>query len=43
MKLSTENTVVNLGNYDMKLSTKKYCFIHDFIFTLDDVTELKTV
>jgi hypothetical protein len=25
----------------MKLSTKKICFIHNFIFILDDMTELK--
>jgi hypothetical protein len=32
--------MTSLGNCDMKLSTKKSCFIPDFISTLDDVTEL---
>jgi hypothetical protein len=33
----------HLGNYDMKLSTEKVCFIHNFISTFNNVTELKTV
>jgi hypothetical protein len=35
--------MANLENCDMKLSIKKDYFIHDFISTLDDVTELETV
>jgi hypothetical protein len=35
--------MANLENYDMKLSIQKDYFIPDFISTLDDVTELKTV
>jgi hypothetical protein len=31
--------VISLGNCNMKLSTEKVCFIHDFISTLDNVTE----
>jgi hypothetical protein len=34
--------MASVENYDMKLSTEKYYFIHDFISTLDDV-ELKIV
>jgi hypothetical protein len=33
---------MNIENYDIKLSTEKDCFIHDFISTLNNVTELKT-
>jgi hypothetical protein len=35
--------MASLENCDMKLFTEKDCFIHDFISTLDDVIELKTV
>jgi hypothetical protein len=35
--------MANLGNCDIKLSIKKDYYIHDFIFTLDDVMELETV
>jgi hypothetical protein len=35
--------MAGLENYDIKLSTEKGCFIHNFISTLDDVAELKTV
>jgi hypothetical protein len=34
-------TVASLENCDMKSSTEKDCFIHDFISTLDNVVELK--
>jgi hypothetical protein len=34
--------MASVENYDMKLSTEKCYFIHDFISTLDDV-ELKIV
>jgi hypothetical protein len=33
--------MTSLRNCDMKQSTKKGCFIHNFIFTLDDVVKLK--
>jgi hypothetical protein len=33
--------VTSLENCDIKLSTAKSYFIHDFISTLDDVAELK--
>jgi hypothetical protein len=32
-----------LENCDIKLSIENDCFIHDFVSTLDDVAELKTV
>jgi hypothetical protein len=35
--------MTSLKNYDIKLSNKKDCFIYNFISTLDDMTELKTV
>jgi hypothetical protein len=34
---------VSLVNYDIKLSTEKDYFIHNFISIFDDVTELKTL
>jgi hypothetical protein len=33
--------MTSVENCDVKLSTDKGCFIHDFISTLDDVAELK--
>jgi hypothetical protein len=35
--------VTSLKNYDIKLSTEKDCFIHNFISTLYDMVELKIV
>jgi hypothetical protein len=35
--------MTSLENYDIKLSTKKWRFIYDFISILDDVIELETV
>jgi hypothetical protein len=35
--------MTSLVNSDMKVSTEKVFFIHDFIFTPDDVAELEIV
>jgi hypothetical protein len=35
--------MASIGNCDMKLSTEKDYFIYNFIYILENVTELKTV
>jgi hypothetical protein len=35
--------MASIGNCDMKLSTEKYYFIYNFIYILENMTELKTM
>jgi hypothetical protein len=35
--------MTSLVKYEMKLSTENNYFIHDFIFTLDNMKELETM